>query len=116
MDLRRVIIALVFLGFLCWAAWYFLAGGWDYGRYGRSERDLISLARSVHEFRHRNGRLPTTSEGVTSFAPAGRIYDPWGSEYKFRCPPKSAGKEYDLYSVGPDRVEGTSDDIEYKSK
>ena len=115
MNLRRTIIALVAVGLLCWVAWYFLAGGWDYASYKTCEQDLRRLARSVEEFAHKHGRLPTTEEGVSAFAPPHLIHDPWGSEYRFHPPSKSRRGRFDIYSVGPDKVEGTPDDIEYKA-
>jgi general secretion pathway protein G len=39
-----------------------------------------------------------------------RPLDHWGKEYKYRYP-SSHGKDYDLYSVGPDGTEGNGDDI-----
>ncbi len=108
-------IALVAFGGLCWVIWYFLLGGLDYASYNKCEQDLRRLARSVEKFRHEKGRLPTTLEGVASFAPANSVYDPWGSDYRFRCPSRIPSKEMDIYSVGPDKVEGTVDDIEYRT-
>ena len=36
--------------------------------------------------------------------------DPWDTPYVYRCP-GSNGKSFDLYSCGPDKQDGTSDDI-----
>lgn len=37
--------------------------------------------------------------------------DPWGNPYIYKVP-GSNGREYDLYSAGPDGQPGTSDDIQ----
>lgn len=37
--------------------------------------------------------------------------DPWGHEYQYRCPGAHNTKAFDLWSVGPDGVDGTADDI-----
>ena len=116
LNLRRIIVTLVAFGVLCWVVWYFLAGGWDYISYRTCEQDLRRLARNVDEFRHQNGRLPTTEEGVTAFAPTHLIHDPWGSEAKFHFPSKFSREEFDIYSMGPDKVEGTPDDIKFNAK
>lgn len=34
--------------------------------------------------------------------------DPWGNEYQYKCP-STRGKDYDLYSLGPDKVESDDD-------
>jgi len=36
--------------------------------------------------------------------------DPWGSEYQYASPGRS-GREFDIWSFGPDRTDGTDDDI-----
>jgi type II secretion system protein G len=37
--------------------------------------------------------------------------DPWQRPYRYQCPGKRAGTDYDLWSAGPDGVDGTEDDI-----
>lgn len=38
--------------------------------------------------------------------------DPWGMPYQYACPSSKTGREYDLYSLGPDKVP-SDDDIYY---
>lgn len=37
--------------------------------------------------------------------------DPWGSPFVYLSPGKANPSSYDLYSVGPDKQDGTDDDI-----
>lgn len=37
--------------------------------------------------------------------------DPWDSEYKFAAPGKHNTESFDVWSVGPDKQDGTDDDI-----
>ena len=37
--------------------------------------------------------------------------DPWQNEYRFACPGKHFPKGFDVWSVGPDGIDGTEDDI-----
>ena len=37
--------------------------------------------------------------------------DPWGSDYMYTTPGSRSGREYDIWSFGPDRIDGTDDDI-----
>ena len=37
-----------------------------------------------------------------------KCIDPWGNEYRYKYP-SSHGQDYDLYSLGPDGVEGSDD-------
>jgi general secretion pathway protein G len=35
--------------------------------------------------------------------------DPWGIEYKYKCPGEHRAADYDLYSLGKDGVESADD-------
>ena len=39
------------------------------------------------------------------------LQDPWNRRYRYRCPGLHNKKTYDLYSLGPDGIEDTEDDI-----
>ena len=39
------------------------------------------------------------------------LMDPWGHKYQYRNPGKHNTGSYDIYSFGPDGLEGTKDDI-----
>ena len=81
----------------------------------------ISVALDLYELD--NGRYPDTEEGLgallakpSSAAKWKGPYlkkeplDPWGRKYLYRSPGDHSG-DYDLYSCGPDGVEGGEDDI-----
>jgi general secretion pathway protein G len=76
------------------------------------------------------GDFPTTEEGLQALATApasagdrwrgpyvevtagGRTFlDPWGSPYQYRYPGSHNAGGYDLWSLGPDKKDGTADDI-----
>jgi general secretion pathway protein G len=38
------------------------------------------------------------------------IVDPWGSTYQYRSPGRK-GAQFDVYSMGPDKKDGTDDDV-----
>jgi general secretion pathway protein G len=73
------------------------------------------------------GNYPTTEEGLKALiqAPASKAerwkgpyledgkapIDPWGEPYQYRCPGAHNKNTYDVWSKGPDRQEGTADDI-----
>ena len=73
------------------------------------------------------GGFPTTEEGLQALvtAPGGDSgrwrgpyledkkvpVDPWGTAYFYRCPGTHNTDRYDIWSAGPDRKEGTADDI-----
>lgn len=73
------------------------------------------------------GDYPSTAEGLQALitAPASRVEqwhgpyfsdpkvpnDPWGEPYVYRYPGVKNPKGYDMYSKGPDKTDGTADDI-----
>jgi general secretion pathway protein G len=102
------------------------------GQMGKSQINAataqVSLFKtSLQMFEIDNGRFPTTEEGLqalvqnpgnlTGYKVGGYITDnkipndPWGTPYIYRCP-GTTGKEFDLFSAGPDKQEGTADDVQ----
>lgn len=85
----------------------------------------IPMALKLYELD--NGNFPTTEQGLAalnsapSSAPVPNNWngpylesvpsDPWGYPYKYRSPGSNNKTTYDLYSVGKDGQEDTSDDI-----
>jgi general secretion pathway protein G len=76
--------------------------------------------------RRSNGRYPTSEEGLgTAFSKTKKNkeeigepdeirkarLDPWQRRYRYRCPGTHNKDSYDLYSLGPDGIEDTEDDI-----
>ena len=94
---------------------------------GRSEQAKVAIAKAdvtsniplaLDLFELDNGRYPSSLNGLMS-NPGGsgswngpyikkKPVDPWGNEYKYKYPPDH-GKDYDLFSLGPDGVEGNDD-------
>ncbi len=88
-----------------------------------------SLKTSLVRYKIDLGDYPTTAEGMSALitAPAGKgdnwhgpyieapgnrpPNDPWGEVYRYRYPGTKNKGGYDLYSVGPDKADGTEDDI-----
>lgn len=88
-----------------------------------------SLKTALTRYRIDVGDYPATAEGLGALlaAPANRADrwrgpyaespggklpdDPWGEPYRYRYPGVKNKGGYDLYSVGPDKADGTEDDI-----
>lgn len=92
----------------------------------RTESDIQALSAQLLMYRARAGQLPTTDQGLSalvekpSSAPVPSLWtqllesvpmDGWGHPYRYAAPGKHSTNSYDLWSVGPDGVDGTSDDI-----
>ena len=88
-----------------------------------------SLKTSLVRYRVDMGDFPSTAEGLHALliapaskasrwlgpyvdAPGNRLpADPWGEPYQYRFPGTKNPGSYDLFSKGPDKVEGTEDDL-----
>ncbi len=88
-----------------------------------------SLKTSLTRYRIDLGDYPSSAEGLAALltapankaerwrgpyaeAPGGKLpLDPWGEPYRYRFPGTKNKGGYDLYSTGPDKAEGTEDDI-----
>jgi len=87
------------------------------------------LRTSLDRYKLDVGSYPSTAEGLAALvvAPAnasenwhgpyadtdgGKFQpDPWGEPYQYRFPGTHNKTKYDLFSKGPDKTEGTEDDI-----
>ena len=86
-----------------------------------------SIKLPLSSYRIAMGDYPSTAEGLQALiaAPASKTeswhgpyfsdpkipVDPWGEPYVYRYPGVKNPKSYDIYSKGPDKVDGTADDI-----
>jgi general secretion pathway protein G len=88
--------------------------------------DIQQLENSLEMYRLRTNRFPTTEQGlealvsIPTIEPIPRSYpeggiikrlplDPWGNDYILLSPGEI--NDVDLYSMGPDGLDGTDDDI-----
>ncbi len=88
-----------------------------------------SMELPLTSYRINMGDFPSTAEGLQALvtapqnkadrwqgpyikAPGGNLpVDPWGEPYIYRYPGTKNKGSYDLFSKGPDKIEGTPDDI-----
>lgn len=94
----------------------------------RAEADFKSLESAVRSYEMLAGSPPTTSQGLKAlfvkptsppipkrWASAGKgtdaPLDPWGVPYQYRNPGKIDSSTFEIYTAGPDKQEGTDDDM-----
>ena len=86
-----------------------------------------SIKLPLSSYRIAMGDYPSTAEGLQALitAPSGKAdswhgpyfsdpkipVDPWGEPYVYKYPGVHNPKGYDIYSKGPDKQDGTADDI-----
>jgi len=123
-TLIELLIVVVILGILVGLAAPRLAGRTESARIEAANADIeggIALALDLYEVDM--GRYPSSLEELTKkpsessswkgpYLKKGRIpKDPWGTGYLYRFPGTQNTEGYDLYSLGPDKKEGTGDEI-----
>ncbi|MBU1125410.1 MAG: type II secretion system major pseudopilin GspG [Candidatus Omnitrophica bacterium] len=125
-TLIELMLVIVILGILAAMVMPRLAGRSDEARVAAGNTDIsANIALALDMFEVDCGRYPTTSEGLAALRtnPASLSdwkgpyikkdpKDPWGNAYHYSCCPGSHANDYDLYSAGPNGVEGDSDDVE----
>jgi general secretion pathway protein G len=98
----------------------------DQARVTTTKANLKILHSAVNQFKMDTGRFPTEDVGlmelieqptdVTVWEPGGYLettelpLDGWGNEFKYEPYPES-GKQFAIRSFGPDKEEGTEDDL-----
>ncbi len=103
-----------------------LEGVLEEGQKRRVQADLSTYKVALHIYRMNADTYPSTEQGLAALVTkptTGRIprgwvpalmeemLDPWGQPYGYRYPPQMNRTEPDIYSSGPDLIEGTEDDV-----
>nr|MBU1327773.1 type II secretion system major pseudopilin GspG [Candidatus Omnitrophota bacterium] len=123
-TLIELMLVVIIIGVLVSMVVPRLVGRSEEARVAASKADInanISVAFDLYELD--NGKYPTTEEGlrVLLTKPASAVkwkgpylkkepIDPWGRKYLYRSPGDHVS-DYDLYSYGPDGIEGGGDDV-----
>ena len=107
-----------------------LIGAQDRADVGVTKVQMQAIEEGLQQFRVDMKRWPSDDEGVSALWSSANLdgeqdagswggpylekpiaTDQWGSEWVYRNPSEIEGLQYDLISIGPDREDGTDDDI-----
>lgn len=125
-TLLEVMIVLVIIGIIASMVVPNLMGSQDTAREQKAVIDIGSLETALGMYRSQNYNYPTTEQGLealvsqTDIEPLPRRFpeggyikrlpkDPWGNDYQLLNPGENG--KMDIFSMGPDGVQGTDDDI-----
>lgn len=122
-TLVEIMVVVVIIGLLAAFIVPRVMGRVDDARITKTQADLQTLETALSMYRLDTARFPTTAQGLNALVskpddPSLRNWksggyiarvakDPWGNEYRYRYP-GTRGREYDLYSLGPDGLEGSA--------
>ena len=126
-TLMEIMLVVVIIGILAAAVLPRLAKQVPFVQKKRATSDITTLENIMETYYMQNGDYPTTDQGIKalkekpSSPPTPKNWngpyvktipvDPWGHEYKYKCPGEHNPDDYDLWSVGKDGQDGTDDDI-----
>ena len=125
-TLVELMLVVIIIGILVAMVAPRLTGKSQQARIAAAKADINAhLSTALDLFELGVGRFPTTQEGLAALrtAPSGATgwkgpylkrdvpKDPWGRKYAYRSPGQHNREDYDLFSTGPDGVEGGDDDV-----
>jgi len=124
-TLIELMLVVIIIGALVAMVMPRLTGRGEQARTAAAKADIQSnIATALKLYELDNGNFPPSSEGLNALmAKSGsatnwngpylekRPIDPWGREYKYKCPGDHRTNDYDLYSTGKDGQEGSADDV-----
>lgn len=95
-----------------------------------ARNSIVSIDTALSNFEMRADRFPSSDEGLAALVKRPDslsedqwdgpyikelLKDPWGEEFMYRQPGENDA-DYDLFSKGPDKQEGTPDDVYRREK
>jgi general secretion pathway protein G len=126
-TLLEIIVVIAILGLLAGLAIANVDKLFGNAKLDIARQSITSMKVPLTTYRLDLGDYPATAEGLTALASApstradrwrgpyvadGKLpLDPWNEPYQYRYPGQKNKDGYDLWSKGPDRVDGTQDDI-----
>ncbi|UCG79135.1 MAG: type II secretion system major pseudopilin GspG [Nitrospirota bacterium] len=122
-SLIEVLIVLVIISLILGLVGPRVFKGEKKGKILAAKSQIELFGGALDQLRLDTGNYPSSSEGLSALLASSGMdgwdgpylkktsipQDPWGSDYIYRFP--GSHGEYDLYSWGPDKQEGTADDI-----
>jgi general secretion pathway protein G len=125
-TLLEMVIVLGIIAMILGGAIFAMRGIGDAAKLRQVESDFKSFESALAMYKLNAGSFPTTQQGLKalqdkpSSTPVPRRWvqvmsklppDPWGAEYGYRFPGKKRASDFEMFSKGPDGLEGTPDDL-----
>ena len=128
-TLLEILLVVIIIGMLVGVAVVRLGGVSAESKKVAARDQIGSYKTAIGLYEVHNGNYPTTEQGLLALTtqpatpPAPNNWqgpyldppvvkkDPWGRDFVYKFPGVKLPSGYDLYSVGPDGVDGSEDDI-----
>lgn len=127
-TLIELMLVVIIIGVLVAMVMPRLTGRGEQARVAAAGADInANIATALKLYELDNGDFPSTEEGLNALLTKSasainwngpylerKPIDPWGREYKYKCPGTHRPQDYDLYSLGRDGVESEDDVTNWK--
>lgn len=119
----EILLVVIIIGILVGLIAPRLAGRSEEARRHAAKADIMGgLALAIDLFEADNGKFPDQLTDLNKnpgsannwrgpYLKKGLSKDPWGNDYNYKAPGTYNTDSYDLFSLGPDKKEGTEDDV-----
>ena len=122
-TLIELMLVVIIIGILVAMIAPRMSGRSEQARVAVAQADVdLNVATALKLYELDNGAYPTTDEGLDALLTAPstaknwkgpylekKPVDPWGNQYKYKCPGTHRPHDYDLYSLGKDNTESEDD-------
>lgn len=125
-TLMEMLLVLTIMALLMGMVIFNLIGINETAQKQKAQADVLGFKELLAGYQLSSGTLPTTDQGVKALwaKPTSEpipqhwralleqeVVDPWGHSYQYRNPGKHNPDRYDVFSMGPDGLPDTDDDI-----
>jgi general secretion pathway protein G len=113
MTLLEIMIVLALIGLVTGSIAVALNSSFKKGQVKTAKIAVGQISQAAQQYMmENNSNCPTSLDDlVTSKNLAKKSKDPWGKDFSLKCPGTGDPDGVDVMSSGPDRQEGTADDI-----
>lgn len=125
-TLLEMVIVLGIIAMILGGAIFAMRGIGDAAKLRQVESDFKSFESALAMYKLNAGNFPSTQQGLNALkekptsTPIPRRWvqvmskipkDPWGADYGYRFPGKKRANDFEMFSKGPDSIEGNEDDL-----
>ncbi len=114
MTLLEIMVVIAIIGIVATAVSVGVVGYLNKARVNATKSQIGTIANAIQMYAL-DGDYPSSlavlTEGAGAPLKPKQLKDPWGQEFLYNYPAQDQNREFDLCSKGPDRREGSDDDI-----
>jgi len=114
MTLIEIMVVIAIIGLIATTAIVNIMKQFERAKVKTTKTQVKGFEQALEQYYLDNGNYPTSEQGLKALEQGEYIKkvpkDPWSRDYNYVSPGQS-GSPYDISSGGPDKQEGTEDDI-----